>query len=500
MNAVSRQFTRMGISNQKNVRNPGDNARVSVMLNDFEDADKVLAAIVDNVKLWRDSWVQMLSTQHSTIAEFEKLYDPIVGASDGHGQNLEPTPELQLNRTFALRETYEELKSDLAAEISQIEVRVLQPAADARDLVAPIKKTIKKRENKRLDYEKATDKVLKLQRKMGKSPKEDAALAKAESDAERLQEDFAAADSHLRETLPPIIDATFSIVPLVIDAMVLVQNTLLGLCYTYLNRYCEQHEFPSPPPPMDEVVAVWSAACHPARQQVESITMIARGRGKSAPLHLTDEPTRPQPLSKSSTFSLKGGLRRTPTHPTVQEPREEEEEEEAPAKPPRPNRIPSTHSLSNASLAPRPSPSSHNGSDLIPDYSSPHGYVTPTAFTTATNLGQSSSHLSPNTGRPEYFSRRSSASTIASAASSGAAAAAKKKPPPPPPPKKKPQVPRVEYMVALYPFQGQSQGDLYFQEGDRIKIIERTETEQDWWVGELRGLKGNFPANYCRKE
>lgn len=188
MNAVQRQFGKLGFSGQKNARAPGDNARVHVLLKDFEDADKVLATLTDNTKLWRDSWVQLLATQHAAVAEYEKLYDPVVGASDGHGQTLQSTPELQLNRTFRLREAYEDLKNELAQDLSQIEGRILQPAADARDSTTGVKKTIKKRENKRADYEKASDKVAKLQSKIGKSPKDDAALAKAQAEMERSQE------------------------------------------------------------------------------------------------------------------------------------------------------------------------------------------------------------------------------------------------------------------------------------------------------------------------
>lgn len=41
-------------------------------------------------------------------------------------------------------------------------------------------------------------------------------------------------------------------------------------------------------------------------------------------------------------------------------------------------------------------------------------------------------------------------------------------------------------------------GDLSFREGDRIKIVKKTQTDQDWWIGELGGIKGSFPANYCK--
>lgn len=81
----------------------------------------------------------------------------------------------------------------------------------------------------------------------------------------------------------------------------------------------------------------------------------------------------------------------------------------------------------------------------------------------------------------------------------GGAPVIKKKPPPPPPKPKRitTGLPEV-FVVALYDFQGQGQGDLSFQEGDRIRVVKKTGTDQDWWLGELGGVKGSFPANYCK--
>lgn len=127
-------------------------------------------------------------TQLGAASEYVTLYDPIVGASDGHGRRAEPTPEPLLIRSFNLRQAYADIKDDMVAELSAFEAGVVKPGSDARDAIQPIRRTIKKRENKRLDYEKQQEKVKKLQRKPGKSAKEDALMHKAEEDLERLSE------------------------------------------------------------------------------------------------------------------------------------------------------------------------------------------------------------------------------------------------------------------------------------------------------------------------
>lgn len=86
------------------------------------------------------------------------------------------------------------------------------------------------------------------------------------------------------------------------------------------------------------------------------------------------------------------------------------------------------------------------------------------------------------------------------AASAAAAAAAKRAPPPPPPLKPKPKLgPKPQIVVALYDFVAQAEGDLSFNTGDRIEIVEKTGSAEDWWTGKLNGVQGVFPGNYVQE-
>ncbi|EHA46093.1 SH3 domain signaling protein [Pyricularia oryzae 70-15] len=477
-------------------KGPGDNAKVSLMLNDFEDADKVLVKLIDSAKSWREAWISLVTSQLGIATEYEGLYDPIVGATDGHGKEMTPTPESQLQRTLRLCEVYRELKDELMEEIGQIEPRVIKPATDARDCIQPIRKTIKKRENKRLDYEKQQDKVNKLARKSGKTPKEENQLAKAQEDMNNMAEEFHIADGHLRETLPHIVNAAFSMVPPLLGCHVLIQNKLLGLYYTFLNGYCEEVGFPSPPPPMEQVVADWTADFKPVQAEMEQIGCVSRGKAIHMSMRLPAEqpeqpgarrvvaPPQPDALRRTSTGLIpgndpKGRLQRMSSAP-------------APAPPSQPT--------------PRPGLGG--------------AHLRATDFTTATALGEPSSAplvVRPRTQGPlDYFGhdrpQHSPASTPgghghpqphrqpSSSSISAASIAAKKKPPPPPPPK--PRIPAAkppdEFVVAMFAFPGQGKGDLSFQAGDRIRIIKKTQTADDWWEGEVGGRKGSFPANYCQ--
>lgn len=242
---------------------------------------------------------------------------------------------------------------------------------------------------------------------------------------------------------------------------------------------------------MDEVIAAWSAACKPIQTEIEAISFITRA--KHPPPNMNDrKPSVPGPPSN--------GFRRTPTGliPSSNNIAQPRSLRIPSGGPPQQNRDPS----------PQPSPSSYKRPD----------YLAPTDFTTATVLGgasidrtmsRSPGH-SPNSRGPggrDYFTSRqtSSANDLSTSPTPHSGALTpysngfvKKKPPPPPPPKRIQSAKPEQWVVALYAFTGQGDGDLSFKEGDRIKIVKKTDTDQDWWVGELNGRRGSFPANYCK--
>jgi amphiphysin len=60
----------------------------------------------------------------------------------------------------------------------------------------------------------------------------------------------------------------------------------------------------------------------------------------------------------------------------------------------------------------------------------------------------------------------------------------------------KPKPKAAQYVVALYDFDAQADGDLSFKTGDRIEIVEKTASSEDWWTGKLNGTQGVFPGGF----
>ena len=469
MQSVHRQFGKLG-------KRSADEQQVSVLLQDFEQADKLLtkvcvtvtvlshrclpleadlSKIIEASKAWRESWLSILTRQHRIVEEYSLLYAPIVGAGDDyHRHSPVQTPDHIMTRTARIKQEYDDLKRDLSGDLLQVEERLIKPAQNAKESLHYMRKTIKKREDRKLDFERYQGRVDSQLKKKGRSERDDAVLTKSQSELEAATEAYHTADDNLRGCLPRLITSVFSLLPHFLAAQVQLQNDLLGHYYTMLHSYCTEEGFPSPAPPMDEVVRSWNDAFKPVQREVESLAVLANG--------------------KTTRTSLDNGHRR----PSASAFNAHRQQSVSPAR----------------NLPPSPSQDAKSKPSVSPAPSSVLGPITPSETFLSPSSSQTPMSHSPAGPNTDYFSRDRQPSATSNM--SMASLAQKKRPPPPPPPRLPSQ--HAIFVTALYDFDGQSEGDLSFREGDRIRVVKKTESTDDWWQGELRGLQGPFPANYCQ--
>lgn len=238
-----------------------------------------------------------------------------------------------------------------------------------------------------------------------------------------------------------------------------------------LHNYCSDENFPSPPPPMEEVMRKWDTDFKPVQHEVESFGLLINGKAVKQPMKLSDQ---------RNGYPATNGYRRPSSHSL-----------RAPSLSPARQLPPSPNYDSKPKISAAPSPSA---SAML----SPPVVQTPT-YNDISSPPVADQHTgmayAPAAPKADYFSRdRQPSSTSVTSTISGLSISQKKKPPPPPP-----RAPSSQtlFVTALYDFGGQGEGDLVFREGDRIRVIKKTESTDDWWQGELRGMKGSFPANYC---
>ena len=97
----------------------------------------------------------MLTHQYRLFDEYNLLYAPIVGAGDDyHGHVPRQTADHIMHRAARIMTEYEDLKRDLSEDLAQVEKRLIKPAQNAKDSLEYMKQTLKKREYRKLDFEK----------------------------------------------------------------------------------------------------------------------------------------------------------------------------------------------------------------------------------------------------------------------------------------------------------------------------------------------------------
>lgn len=498
--------------------------------------------MADSSGAWRDGWTSTLTHQERILGEFELLYTPIVGST---GSQAVQTPQVITERTTRLHEEYVEMRKELLDELNTVDEAIIRPTIAAKDFLEPMKRTIKKREDRKvciflpggnkiasnedyqLDYERNQNKYDSYAKKIKRSERDNISMAKAEGDLANARDIYTTADNTLRERLPLLLQAIYSLIPQILTTQIQLQNTILANYYTILHNFAQDYQFETPSPSMEQIVEEWEQAHLPVRNEMESMACLANGkaikqensqpqsqsriqisRNASYTTNTSNNNTRPPSRASSFTTAAtnySGRRSSTDTHYTVpsQGPASPEVDRDSivPSKP----RIPS---LGNSSLAP---PSASHYLSPSPPSPSPAVFSPPVPATTTPMIKgyapagpKSSDYFSSSNHRFNHSisSPSSTPITPGSSVSPGqqsnvafaAAAAAKKKPPPPPKPK--PAAAAVLFVTALYDFGGQGDGDLVFAEGDRIRVVQKTGSTDDWWEGEMRGVRGSFPANY----
>lgn len=250
-------------------------------------------------------------------------------------------------------------------------------------------------------------------------------------------------------------------------AQIEIQNNLLANYYTVIYGYCEEEQFPAnPPQELKETVTEWEQACNPVQEQIESFGCIVNGKTARS----NSQPSNERRPSNTLT-SLNNRFRSNQNVPTQQSQSDAGLSATNDSKP----------SLGIRSKSTPYASSVHSAQSLYKDTASGLSSSSVTETPTPSQQGSQPDSLTPSIP----LSTKPSLSAIAG-----------QKKPPPPPPKPRSVSSNAIFVTALYDFGGQSAGDLAFQEGDRIRVMKRTDSTDDWWDGELHGVRGSFPANY----
>lgn len=170
----------------------------------FQELETETKKLHDESKRYADAINGMLAHQIEFSKAMTEIYKPISGrVSDPDSIIPEGNPE-GIRACEEYEAIVKELQETLAPELEMIETRVIRPANELLDVVKVIRKTVIKREHKRLDYDRHRSTLKKLQDKKERSAKDEKAMWKAEGDVEVSTQDFEYFNDLLKDELPKL--------------------------------------------------------------------------------------------------------------------------------------------------------------------------------------------------------------------------------------------------------------------------------------------------------
>ncbi|KAA1468436.1 BAR-domain-containing protein [Dentipellis sp. KUC8613] len=395
---------------------------------------------VKNTKAFSDA-VNSLFTSGSNFAQhFSTVFHPIGSEFDLLGKH--PQAANTLKNVDDYQVALEELRTTIAPELELISSRVLAPVKELQGVMKTIRKMITKREHKLVDYDRFNNSLTKLRDKKEKSLSDEKNLFKLEQDFEVATNEYEYINGAMKQDLPRFMSLATNFIDPLFHSFFYMQLNIYYMLLEKLNQFADGKYDVSITPA--QIADEYEAKRGESFETIEALGLTQRivSTSKLVQQHRALSPN-------SATFG------RPPTSPLGRSP-------------------------SAASTSTTGSRNISAGSSFAKKAPPPP----PAPFGSKPPLGPSS----PNLAAPPPYSPSSNGVS---------AAAAKRAPPPPPPLKPKPQ-PNVQYVVALYDFAAQADGDLDFQTGDRIEVIERTSSAEDWWTGRLNGRTGVFPGNYVQ--
>lgn len=419
---------------------------------EFDELNRKMTAIegameklLKDTKTFTEGVTSFLMGAENWAVHFHNIFSPIAGEYDLIGRHPEAADTLR--NVTEYQTTTSELRAALAPELELIESRICQPAKELQVLMKQIRKNITKRDHKLVDFDRHNNALTKLRDKKEKTLNDEKNLFKLEQDFEQASADYEYWNNAMKTELPQFMVLCTQFIDPLFHSFFYMQ---LNIFYITMDKVqaLATGKIDLLPTPTD-IVSAYDQRQSDARDTIDNLSinkrMVSTARlvqtqrqnsGLAPPTHGGGGVSPSSTLGRAPSSASSTGVARSP----------------------------SSSLGSSFKKAPPPPPSS-----------------------SAAFGGAAAAGAPP----PPY----------APAAAAAAAGGVKRAPPPVPAlkPKPKPPVPAPTYVVALYDFAAQADGDLSFNVGDRIEIVKRTQNAEDWWTGRLNGQEGVFPGNYVQE-
>ncbi|CAG8571832.1 11910_t:CDS:2 [Ambispora gerdemannii] len=422
----------------------------------FSELSKKTERLHSDAVKFRDAVSGMLNYQANFAELIEEVYSPVTGgiASEAGTTRRVQTPVQSMKAASEFFAIMTEIRDTILPELELIDRRVIQPTGDFLTIIKLISKTITKRDHKRIDFDRHRSSVRKIRDKRDKSLSDEKNLYKLEEQLDTATKDYDYFNDLLKKDLPQFFEYRTQFIEPIFEEFYHMQMKIYGLLLDRMNQLVDTGYFDV----NSDIMNGFDERRGDIQEKMEVLTLLGRRakheerRNSSNSADLQVEQSQSRPLNSRSSGSSKT---RITNEELIDEVEEYDHEDDVPP--------PYTASPTNY-----PSRGINNNNES--------GTTTSRVASLRNNFNNNDNNSS-------------------NAKSASAATIKPKKLPPPRPPTK----PAIKYVIALYDYDAQADGDLTFKKDDRIQLVERTEDKNDWWTGRLNGVVGVFPGNYVEE-
>lgn len=391
----------------------------------------------------------MLEHQIRYSEVLETVYQPISGRlSDPNQLPQENGHEAGIAACQQYRQQVNQLQELIRPELEMIESRIIRPTEEMLTIMGSVKKMFTKREHKQLDLDRHSQSLRKAQDKNDHTTKHEERVYKVENEYQMALEEYNYYNNLLKDELPKLFELQGNFIRPLFQSFYYMQ---ISIFYT-LHEHMESMKIPYFDTQSD-ILQTFYQKRGDVMAQAENIGILHfKGNSKKK--------TGSSLLGRQSSVNTSASNQGFDSDGSS-DPWGDSDDEQPPPRP--------AHPPVPRSESPPPHQAYSRGND--PAHSSQH----PPQYADVTPSGAPINNHEKRVYAPEN-------------------------PPVRPARPDNPPGSRRDVCVALYDFEAQAEGDLSLHAGDRIEILERTDSQEGWWKGILNRKAGMFPANYVQLE
>ncbi|KAJ1674867.1 BAR adaptor protein Hob1, partial [Spiromyces aspiralis] len=440
----------------------------------FKDIEVLLKKVFSDASEFRDGITNSLKFQENFLTLFKEIQEPVRPVkntnsnNENNGISIVPEHQIAPEVMQALGRLYEQVmnfRQDVQPQMQRMEERVVYPLQEVLGMAKNIRRVMDKREHKLIDYDRFRSAVAKLEAKGlegGRSVSDEKSYIKNSAQFQEAERQY----NYYNDMLKHELEQFFTLVKALMDAVFMsffrIQQEVYSTMYQMIDAVVRSSPIINAnSQPLSRWMERWAAV----EGSLNALDLWGNGYMEVKPY----QPNRSGGLMGSigKTFKRTG----TSKSSTMDGPT------------PLP---PASGNASTSSAAASPLPyAPHASTSTPPLYGSQ-----PPAYNSV--VGDSKIPMPGGSASPPSQYPHQAATTSYHPQQHYGSAFTQSQPP-------EPRSSPTKYVVALYDYTAQAEGDLSFRENDRIEIIERTDNVNDWWTGRLNGKVGVFPANYVRE-